>query len=190
MEMDDLDAVDLYPDIGVGRIPCSNQKDCQTVIEKIMNYDIIQDQSEWYNKMIVMGGDTTPNSYAIYEGEWLQETQIIPYMESYGFELVRLYTSLGTFQPNVITSEISSGARFVNYAGHGYMDHIGTYLPQSNTSIDYNINDVNKMTNEGKLPVFFLDACLTGKIDYDIFDKIMIPICVLYPFDFANLFKK
>ena len=185
-----IDIVDLYPDIGVGRFPCSNQKDCQTVIEKIMNYDITQDQGDWYNKMIVMGGDTTPNSYAIYEGEWLQETQIIPYMESYGFELVRLYTSLGTFQPDVITSEINSGARFVNYAGHGYMDHIGTYLPQSSTSIDYNIKDVNKMTNEGKLPVFFLDACLTGKIDYDILDKIMIPICVLYPFDFVHFLKR
>ena len=185
-----IDTVDLYPDVGVGRIPCSNQKDCQTVIEKIMNYDRAKEQGDWYHKMIVMGGDTTPNSYATFEGEWLQETHIVPYMESCGFELVKLYTSLGTFQPDVITSEISSGACFVNYAGHGYMDHIGTYLPQSSTSIDYTMEDVQAMTNEEKLPVFFLDACLTGKIDYDIFDKIMVPICFMYPFPLVHFFKR
>jgi len=185
-----IDNVDLYPDIGVGRLPCNTIKELNTIIDKIINYETSTNVNEWFNNVILMGGDTTPNFGSAFEGEWIQEQHIGPEMNKHGFNLTKLYTSLDTFQPEIISEEINYGAGFVSYAGHGYIDSIGTYPPLGSSPISYYIQDVNNLINGYKLPVFFLDACLTGKIDYDIFDKIMIPLTVLYPYAFMHFLKR
>jgi len=185
-----IDNVDLYPDIGVGRLPCSTIEDFNTIVDKIIHYETSTNKNEWFNNVILMGGDTSPDFESALEGEWLHEQYIGPEMSNHGFNLTKLYTSLDTFQPEIISEEISSGAGFVSYAGHGYMDSIGTYPPLGTSAISYYIQDVNNLINGYKLPVFFLDACLTGKIDYDIFDKIMIPLTTLYPYDFMHFLKR
>ena len=185
-----IDDVDLYPDVGVGRLPCDTLEECNNIVDKIIKYETSTNADEWFNKIILMGGDTSPNFESAFEGEWLHENYIGPGMNNHGFDLIKLYTSLDTFQPEIITDEINSGAGFVSYAGHGYMDSIGTYPPVGNSTISYSIKNINDLDNENMLPIFFLDACLTGKIDYDIFDKIMIPICVLYPYTFIHFIKR
>ena len=185
-----IDNVDLYPDVGVGRLPCSTIVDLNTIIDKIIHYETSTNGNEWFNNVILMGGDTSPNFESAFEGEWIQEQHIGPEMSKHGFNLTKLYTSLDTFQPEIISKEINSGAGFVSYAGHGYMDSIGTYPPLGTSTISYYIQDINNLINGYKLPVFFLDACLTGKIDYDIFDKIMIPLTTLYPYDFMHFLKR
>ena len=48
-----------------------------------------------------------------------------------------------------------------------------------NSQIAYYIEDIEGMKNNYKLPIFFLDACLTGKLDNNIFDR---GILILYPY--------
>jgi hypothetical protein len=184
-----IDEVDLYPDVRVGRIPCGTIEDFNIVVDKIIHYETSINGNDWFNRIILMGGDTTPDYESSFEGEWLHETYIGPEMSLHGFDLIKLYTSLDTFQPVKITEEISLGASFVSYAGHGNLDSIGTYPPLGTSTISYTIQDINELANGYKLPVFLLDACLTGKIDYDIFDKIMIPLTGLYPNEFMHFLK-
>ena len=128
-----------------------------------------------------MGGDTFASQYDEYiEGEYFLERYVGPQMEKNGFEPVKLFTSRGTFNPELINSEITDGAGFVSYAGHGNTYRIATFQPNdANTRITYDIEDIAGMNNNDKLPIFFLDACLTGKLDYNIFDK---GVMILYPF--------
>jgi hypothetical protein len=142
------------------------------------------------NRIILMGGDTFPDSDSAYEGEWLHEQYIGPEMENRGFNLVKLYTSLNTFTPERISEEINAGAGFVNYAGHGYTNGFATYSPHGTSTIQYTINNLNELNNGYKLPVVFLDACLTGKIDYDIFDKIIIPLNMIVQNFFMHSLKR
>jgi hypothetical protein len=178
-----IDEIDLYPDLGVGRIPCTSTEEVQIVGDKIITYETNTMGTDWFNRIILMGGDTTPgDDEACCEGEWFLETYIAPTMQAQGFNLVKLYTSQETFNPSIINQEVTSGAGFVCYAGHGNTNLIATYPPNETTSITYNIDDIQGMNNTDKLPIFFLDACLTGKLDYNMFDwgfLILFPFCLI-----------
>jgi hypothetical protein len=179
-DIDIIDEVDLYPDVGVGRLPCSDKGEVNIVVDKIINYENETNGSEWFNNIILMGGDTFASEYdENIEGEWFLEKYVAPQMENKGFSPVKLYTSLDTLNIILINQEISSGAGFVSYSGHGNTNRIATYSPNDEDSqIAYYIEDIEGMNNGYKLPIFFLDACLTGKLDYNIFDR---GILILYP---------
>ena len=181
--VDVIDEVDLYSDVGVGRLPCTSEEDVQLVCDKIIAYETDTGDKGWFKKIILMGGDTSPGDDAdCCEGEWFLEEYIAPTMESHGFDLVKLYTSLETFSPTTINQEVTSGAGFVSYAGHGNTNLIATHPPNETASISYFIEDIQGMNNGDKLPVFFLDACLTGKLDYNMLDRgilILFPFCLI-----------
>ena len=185
-----IDTVDMYPDVRIGRLPCKTIDECELVVDKIIHYESSIDEKNWFNNIILMGGDTTPDYESALEGEWLHETYIGPEMYDHGFHLTKLYASLDLFTPEDINNEINAGAGFLSYAGHGYMDYIATSPPLENTTLTYTINDFDELNNEYRLPICFLDACLTGKIDFDLFDKIMIPLTVLYPNSLMYFLKR
>jgi len=70
-----IDDVDLYPDVGVGRLPCGSEDECNIVVDKIINYEISTYGNDWFDNIILMGGDTFPTfvSGSPFEGEWLHE---------------------------------------------------------------------------------------------------------------------
>jgi len=68
-----IDEVDLYPDVHIGRIPCTTSEELTTVINKIITYEEFTFDQTWFNKIILAGGDTFPLSKGslpfVYEGE-------------------------------------------------------------------------------------------------------------------------
>jgi hypothetical protein len=162
------DIIDLYPDIITGRIPCSNNDQLSTVINKIITYETNSNSESWINKLILMGGDTFPYDQ-MNEGEMV--TNIIgDNMENYGFVTEKLWTSLETFKPRIINEAITNGAGFVSYSGHGYEQGFGTSPPQVERRIEYFSPYLIGMKNGDKLPIIFLDACSTTKLDFTIND--------------------
>ena len=157
-----IDDVDLYPDIGVGRIPCSNGEDLKIVINKIINYETKTYGKDWFKKIILMGGDTHPQ-YEGYEGEMV--TQYISEQLS-DFQPVKLWTSLDKFKPLYINIEVSKGAGFISYSGHGLKNGISTNPPDIEKPIYYLDFYLNFLFNGNKLPIIFFDCCSTGTFDY------------------------
>jgi len=161
-----IEFVDLYSDISVGRIPCKNVKEAEIMIEKIITYETTAYASEWANRFLVLAGDTFPSN-EILEGEIV--TGIIAnHMQSFGFEPVKLWTSLGTFKPMNINEEISKGAGFICYSGHGYEQGFGTSPPFEEQRVEYLSPYLIGMRNTDKYPVIFFDACSTTKLDFTI----------------------
>ena len=162
------DDVDLYPDVHVGRLPCKNTDEVSVVVNIIINYESLSAQEPWFKRMLLIAGDTFPNNGVI-EGELV--TSIIgEYMQQYGFELVKLWTSLGTFRPLNINKEINKGAGFISYSGHGYEQGFGTSPPNVEQRIDYYSPYLYGLFNGNKLPVIFWDACSTTKLDFTVED--------------------
>ncbi len=163
-EVEYIDFVDLFPDIGIGRLPCINDEDVNIIIDKIITYETQSYGQEWLNRLILMGGDTFPN-WGGNEGEIVTEyiSEVMP-----EFNHIKLWTSTNNFKPRLINREISMGASFVSYSGHGYEYGFGTSPPDKERRIQYYTPYILGISNDDKLPVIFFDACLTATLDLAI----------------------
>jgi hypothetical protein len=68
-----------------------------------------------------------------------------------------------------INREISKGAGFVSYSGHGFPYGIATSAPDTSSRIHYLLPYIIGIHNKEKYPVMYFDACHTGALDYQIF---------------------
>jgi hypothetical protein len=49
--------LDLYPDVALGRLPCTSVTEVRTVVKKIITYETTTNGSDWFKKMTVISGD-------------------------------------------------------------------------------------------------------------------------------------
>lgn len=170
----DIDGVDLFADVHIGRIPCTDENGLEIVINKIITYEKETYESNWFKKIILAGGDTFPPFYQhaerdVFEGEITNEyvAQNLP-----DFESILLWTSKKTLNALTFNIAINRGAGFLTYSGHGFEHGWGTFRP--NAMIDkmilYYSPFIKFLRNQDKLPIVFFDACLTAKLDFNIAD--------------------
>jgi hypothetical protein len=172
-----IDDVDLYPDVHIGRIPCTESEELNTVINKIINYEKSTYDQIWFNRIILAGGDTFPLSKGslpfVYEGEI---TNIKVGEQLPGFEQIRLWSSKYNLNAHTFNKAIREGAGFLSYAGHGFEHGWGTYKPNSIRNKMgilqplYYTPFIKYIKNDFRLPIIFFDACLTAKLDFNISD--------------------
>jgi hypothetical protein len=162
-EINYIDEVDLYMDIGIGRLPVSRSKEVSIVIDKIIQYESQPADPQWFHRLILMGGDTFPHIVGC-EGE-IVTNYIANHMPD--FESIRLWMTLGTFKPAIINKEISKGAGFVSYSGHGNWWGLATNRENKNYFGTYYFTPyILGLKNNEKLPVMFFDCCLTADLDF------------------------
>ena len=159
-----IDEVDLYPDIGVGRIPCENKDELRNVVDKIITYET-QDNTDFFHNIILAGSDgfSAPG----YQGEMITE-QIAEVMT--GFTPIKLYESTGNLNPSMINKEINNGAGFFICSAHG--------SPWN--AHNYTISSINNLDNKNKLPIAFLTGCGCGAIDYSKLYHVILKISEIY----------
>jgi hypothetical protein len=170
----EIDNVDLYPDVGVGRIPCRSISELEIVINKIITYEKETYGCSWFKRIILMGGDTFPQFTQVIEGEW-ELDQYGEIMDKNGFEQIKLYSSKNTFKPSIVNREITDGAGFVSFSGHGKPFGIGSYLPNKYRTINYLSPYILGMKNDDRLPIFSLEACETAGLDYKFLSIMKCP---------------
>jgi hypothetical protein len=169
----DLDGVDLYADVHVGRLACRDVTEVSTVVNKIITYEQETYNQIWFKRLILAGGDTFPVSMGappfVYEGE-ITNIKVAQTMSD--FEQTFLWTSKGNLHPGSFNRAINKGAGFVSYAGHGFEHGWGTFRPNAVTKLKivYYTPYVNGLKNGAKLPIIFFDACLTAKLDFNVTD--------------------
>lgn len=169
-----IDEVDLYPDVHIGRIPCSNTEELTTVLTKIITYEKITAYQNWFKQILLAGGDTFPpikgSPLNVFEGEI---TNVKVGQQLPEFNQIRLWTSERNLNAITFNNVISEGVGLVSYAGHGFEHGWGTYRPNAildGNMILYFTPYLNRLSNEHRLPVIFFDACLTTKLDFNLSD--------------------
>jgi len=168
-----IDFVDLYSDIGIGRLPCKDNKEVELCVDKIITYETQTYDQDWFDRIILMGGNTFPDDFpyadqGVIEGEVVTE-QIAQIMQNHGFTSIKLWASMNNYKPISINQEIKKGAGFVSYSGHGNERAIVTYNPENNRAIWYRNIYLLGLLNQNKLPILFIEACSTAALDYNIF---------------------
>ena len=158
-----IDYMDIYADINVGRIPCVNNMDLKIVVRKIITYETKTYGLDWFNRALLMGGDTFPDNN-IFEGEIVLGEVLEQIPE---FEPIKLFTSAENYNPMNINRQITKGAGLVSYSGHGFENGFGTFPPNGEERIDYFTPYTIGMLNNNKFPVIFFDACCVATLDYN-----------------------
>jgi len=162
------DDVDLYPDVHVGRLPCTSIEEVEIVVDKIIHYETETYGQDWFSNMIFIGGNTFPYIWSPgNEGE--ENNEIIMEIMS-NFNPTIIWTSLRNFNRKTINNAINEGAGFLDYSGHGFEHGMGTYPPHLRRLKFYFTPYINDLDNGYKLPIMFFDACLTAKLDFILQD--------------------
>ncbi len=173
-QMINIDGVDLYADVHIGRISCTNENELDIVVNKIINYERETYDQIWFKKIILAGGDTFPLANGappfVFEGE-ITNIKVAQHLPD--FTHVKLWASRRNLNAITFNRAISKGAGFVSYSGHGFEHGWGTYRPNAiikKRMIIYYSPFIKGIKNNHKLPVVFFDACLTAKLDFNIAD--------------------
>jgi len=123
----------------------------------------------WFNKMIIVAGDTFPNNKNDFEGE-IETNRSASYLEQMGFDIIRLFTSDNSLkrQRNVI-NVINKGAGFIHFAGHGNPSAWSTHPPNEDTWIDglYTFA-MEHLLNRFKLPICVVGGCHNSQFNVSL----------------------
>ena len=160
------DIIDLYPDVYVGRLPCRNTLEVKIMVNKIINYEKNKADQSWFNKMVVIGGDTfnDVSSTNYYEGE-VENQKALDYMD--GFTPIRIWASnrdTGGLVPipRDIIRAVSRGCGFLMFSGHGSPERWNTYWPEAfdeERAKGLWYYNIPALFNGGKLPVCVVGGC-------------------------------
>lgn len=158
----EVDDVDLYPNIRLGRLNFRDEDQVSIVVDKIITYQSTGAYMEdWFSTMIVCGGDTFEDGMGVDEGELLNQ-HALDMMDD--FTPDKLWVTNGRLQLALnVDNAIKNGAGFLYMTGHGTPDCWFTY-PHNNFNVYWpigtylNLHVIN-LKNQEKLPVVVIGGC-------------------------------
>jgi hypothetical protein len=161
--------IDLYPDVYVGRLACLNKAEVKTMVHKIITYETSTYGQEWFQRLVLVAGDTYPASenpnWTSYEGE-VNTLNAIENMS--GFEPTKLWTSDGSLTgPKDVIRAVNKGCGFLFFEGHANAFMWSTH--PANDSHTW-INGLNTVTmdflrNKQMLPICVVGGCHNNELD-------------------------
>jgi len=153
---------DHYPDLFVGRFSAEDTNHVNTMVNRTLDYEKnpIADTA-WYSKAIGIGSNQGPGDDDEMDYEHLRnisDNKLLPFTYNHAYELFDGSQGGEDADGNptsaMVALDIDSGATILNYIGHGSTTSWGTS--------GFSNNNVNNLTNTGKLPFIFSVACVNG----------------------------
>ncbi len=168
------DTFDLYPEVYVSRLACTNTREVKTIVNKIIKYESSGPEDKpWYDNFVGVGGKT----FAYYEGkpdgEYLSDLaynytkNAIPSLTLTRCYTVNRDTGGRTPIPKDIIKSFNEGAGFVDFEGHGNPYSWNTiWFDGEYDNHDWtggmNIFALPLVHNRDKLPVVIVGGCHNG----------------------------
>ncbi len=135
---------DLWPEVILGRISIRSLSELAVVVNKILGYEQVSDNSEnWHEKAALVGDPSTSGISCAITAE-----NIAAVMDQYGVEDIRTKISGGSYDTWMV-NQLNEGVNFFNY--RGYYGVSG-----------FSNNDVDAANNGFKLPFATVITCGTG----------------------------
>ena len=171
------DILDLYPDVIVGRLACRNLNEVRTVVKKTMDYERLKHESDWFDNIVLIGGDSHDDAANYLEGEVACDYVADNHMEE--FSPIKLYASHGKDadttndqyipSPTGIQTEVTFGAGHLLFEGHGHPGSWNTHWPGEfnweDTPGGIDVTQFSGLKNGLKLPVCVIGGCHNGQFN-------------------------
>jgi len=161
--------IDLYPDVYVGRLACRNKIEVKIMVKKIIDYETKTYNKEWFSKIVVVAGDTYPESinpnWTGYEGE---ENTLKVLENMTGFTPIKLWTSDGSFTgKRDVISTVNKGCGFIYFDGHANPFSWSTHPPnEKDTWIEgLSVISMTWLKNRNMLSVCVVGGCHNNQFD-------------------------
>ncbi len=181
----ETDDVDLYPDVYLGRLACTNGGQVTTVVDKIITYETNEAYTqEWFFNLVVAGGDTWTPDYGddsgCDEGEYVNE-KVMDVMDGFIPDILwatngRLGKVISPYGKGEIENAINEGCGFIDLSGHGNPQVWSTHphnstkyvwIPTPTPPGGYTNSHVSELSNGDELPIVIVGACSTFKFNSD-----------------------
>ena len=167
----DMDAVDMYPDVYLGKLPCKDVNEVKTILNKILFFE---KHNKMTNKIVQIGGDTFPGDPDnVNEGEFANG-EVLEHLP--GYDTTQLWASNGQLTKRNIANGFNNNVDFVDFSGHGSWASWATHAPNDDDIwlpsksiispytgwlyIDY---DMYMVKDVKKLSVVVFNACSCSK---------------------------
>ncbi|MBO9200393.1 MULTISPECIES: type IX secretion system sortase PorU [Niastella] len=159
-------------DIGIGRIPAKNEREAQSMVDKILAYHEAKSLGPWRNECTFIADDEDNNLH-LNDAETMtravsaaspQENIDKIYLDAFPQES----NSAGSRYPAVnqaINNKIYSGTLVWNYSGHGSYRRLAEEVV-----LDQDI--INSFNNPNKLPLFVTATCDVAPYDNPLISSI------------------
>lgn len=164
--------INLRPDVYVGRLACRNINEVKVMVNKIIYYEKNTFGSDWFNKFVVVAGDTyPPGQYPFDTSPFEGEENTLNAIENMsGFSVVKLWTSTGAFTgPKDVIRAFNNGCGVMFFDGHASPMAWGTHPPEieKNGTWIWGLKNyhVPFLMNGYKLPVIVAGACHNAQFD-------------------------
>lgn len=162
------DIVDLVPDVHLARLACMFKSEVKTMVDKIIIYETTAAETDWFNRMVVIGGDTFDKDieggtdYNEGEEATAKALELMPQ-----FIPVKLWTSLGNLSLETIQTEIGKGCGFLYFSGHGSPKSWATHNNGDyvNWTGNYKNTDMPDLTNKDMPPIMIVGGCHNSELD-------------------------
>ncbi len=152
-------------DIGLGRLPVSNETEAAEMVDKMISYTKETAFGDWRNRMVFMADDedfnahqNQSNSLANVVGNRYPEYNIQKiFLDAYPREI----TAGGARYPDAnkaMNNAIEKGCLIFNYTGHG--GEVGLTAERV-----MGLEDINAWTNKTRLPLFVTATCEFSRFD-------------------------
>lgn len=153
-------------DIGVGRLPVTNQQEAQVVVDKIINYATNPETiGKWRNDIVFVADD---EDFNLHQGQADELTVFVDTTYS-AFQPYKFYLDnfpqvskpSGETSPKAsaaLDDKVNEGALIVNFTGHGGVN--GWMQEQV-----LDIVQIQNWTNYNRLPLFVTATCEFGRHD-------------------------
>jgi len=168
------DAMDLIPDVAVGRLPCRNKAEVTSIVQKIIDYETNSYGEKWTKKALLIGGDTNPGigDPFPYEGE-----ADCNYTQQFltGFNVTKLFVSDGTLTDyNDFIESFNTGHAFVLFHGHGLQNSLFTHTAEGEQIKVFHRKYISQLQNHHMYPIMVVGCCETTEFDVGIFNFLTI----------------
>ena len=157
-----IEGNDHYPDIFVGRFSAETGSQVETQVQRILDYEKFPiADTAWYSKSIGIASNQGPGDDNEMDYEHIRnisDLNLLPFTYNYDYEFFDGSQggndAGGNPNPGIVSDAVNSGATIINYTGHGSNTSWGTS--------GFSNNNVNNLTNNGKLPFIISVACVNG----------------------------
>lgn len=153
---------DHYSDVFIGRFSAETVDHVQTQVQRTLDYEIDPQflTEDWYTTVVGIASSEGPGDDGEMDYQHVRnmQTQLLAYKYTSNPELFEGSQggndAPGNPTPALVATEVNDGSGLILYTGHG-----------SNTSWStsgFSNNNVNQLTNMGKLPFIWSVACVNG----------------------------